>query len=42
MTKENKDYEKYQVYKKIPLEDRFWHMMKRFDEIEKLLEKEVK
>jgi len=40
MTNQDKDYEKYQVYKKIPLEDRFWYMMKRFDEIEKLLEKD--
>lgn len=36
----DKDYEKYQVYKKIPAEDRFWHMMKRLDEIEQLLEKD--
>jgi len=36
------NYEKYLVYKKIPGEDRFWHMMKRFDEIEDLLKKENK
>ena len=40
MTDQDKDYEKYQVYKKIPEEDRFWHMMKRLDEIEELLEKD--
>lgn len=40
MTDQDKDYEKYLVYKKILPEDRFWHIMKRFDEIEKLLEKD--
>ena len=36
------NYEKYLVYKKIPVDDRFWHMMKRFDELEDLLKKENK
>jgi len=39
MTEDN-DYEKYLVYKKIPVKDRFWHMMKRLDEIEELLKKD--